>query len=161
MDESAPHSRTGAVDVEAGPGVVASAVHRKRRMTTTLARPRAGGACRAAPVIQGIYFLLTGVWPLVSMRSFEAVTGPKVDRWLVRTVGVLVGVIGGSLLLDRRRPSAGTTALGVGSAAALGGIDVVYALEGRISRVYLLDAIAETVLVGLWLAGLPRPLRSR
>lgn len=110
-------------------------------------------------IVQGVYFLLTGVWPLVSMRTFEAVTGPKVDRWLVKTVGALIGVIGGSLLLDRRRPSRGTTALALGSAAALGGVDLVYALKGRISRVYLLDAVAEALLVGLWLVG--RPVRSR
>ena len=86
------------------------------------ARPRGG----RTPLLQGVYFLLTGVWPLVSMRTFEAVTGPKVDRWLVKTVGLLVAVIGASLVLDRRRPSRGTTALAVGSAAARGGVDVVY-----------------------------------
>src|SRR5687767_3732081 len=73
-------------------------------------------AARCAPLLQGIYFLLTGVWPLVSMRTFEMVTGPKVDRWLVKTVGVLIAVIGSSLVLDRRRPSPGTMALGLGSA---------------------------------------------
>jgi hypothetical protein len=26
------------------------------------------------PALQGVYFLLTGVWPLISMRTFEAVT---------------------------------------------------------------------------------------
>jgi energy-converting hydrogenase Eha subunit E len=43
---------------------------------------------------QAFYFLLTGIWPLVSMATFEAVTGPKFDDWLVKTVGVLVSVIG-------------------------------------------------------------------
>ena len=52
------------------------------------------------PVVQGVYFLLTGVWPLLSIRTFEAVTGPKVDRWLVKTVGLLVAVIGASLLAE-------------------------------------------------------------
>jgi len=51
------------------------------------------------PVAQGVYFLLTGIWPLLSMRTFEAVTGPKVDRWLVKTVGVLVAVIGSKIYL--------------------------------------------------------------
>jgi hypothetical protein len=108
-------------------------------------------APRSAPIVQGAYFVATGIWPLISMRTFEAVTGPKVDRWLVKTVGVLVAVIGSSLLLDARRPSRGTTALAVGSAAALGGVDVVYAARGRISRIYLLDAVLEAVLVAMWL----------
>lgn len=31
-------------------------------------------------VLQGAYYLATGVWPLVSRRSFERVTGPRTDR---------------------------------------------------------------------------------
>lgn len=100
--------------------------------------------------LQGFYFLLTGVWPLLNMRTFEAVTGPKVDRWLVKTVGVLVGVIGLSLLRAERRPSATTTTLAVGSAAGLGAIDLIYASRGRISRVYLLDAVLELLLLLAW-----------
>ena len=97
--------------------------------------------------LQGLYFFGTGVWPLLSMRTFEAVTGPKVDRWLVKTVGVLVSVIGLSLLRAGRRPSAATTTLAAGSAAGLGAIDVIYAARGRISRVYLLDAVLELLLL--------------
>lgn len=49
---------------------------------------------------QGIYFMLAGVWPLVNIHSFEVITGPKVDVWLVKTVGLLVAVIGAVLLLS-------------------------------------------------------------
>jgi hypothetical protein len=111
-----------------------------------------------APVLQGVYFLLTGIWPLISMRTFEAVTGPKVDRWLVKTVGVLIAVIGASLLADARRPARGTRVLGIGSAAALGGVDTVYSLRGRISKIYLVDAVLEALLIGLWARG-RRPRR--
>jgi hypothetical protein len=103
--------------------------------------------------LQGLYFVGTGVWPLLSMRTFEAVTGPKVDRWLVKTVGVLVSVIGLSLLRAGRRPSAATTTLAAGSAAGLGAIDVIYAARGRISRVYLLDAVLELLLLVGWARG--------
>jgi len=41
--------------------------------------------------------------------------------------------------------------LAVGSALGLTGIDVVYVRNGRISKVYLLDAVAELVLVAAWL----------
>ena len=40
---------------------------------------------------EGVYFFLTGVWPVVHLPSFIAVTGPKRDLWLVRTVGLLIG----------------------------------------------------------------------
>jgi len=120
---------------------------------------RDAGSLAGIPVLQGLYFLATGIWPLLSMRTFEAVTGPKVDRWLVKTVGVLVAVIGVSLLADARRPSRGSQVLGVGSAAALAGVDVVYSLRGRISKIYLVDAVLEALMVTLWVVGGRRPRR--
>ena len=57
----------------------------------------------AWPASRPIFYIVTGVWPIVSMRSFEAITGPKVDRWLVKTVGALVAVIGCALALASRR----------------------------------------------------------
>src|SRR3712207_8805835 len=41
--------------------------------------------------------------PFVSRRAFEAVTGPKLEWWLVKTVGVIVTVVGGVLLSGARR----------------------------------------------------------
>lgn len=112
----------------------------------------ATASARTLALVQGGYYLLTGVWPFVDMRSFEAVTGPKADRWLVKTVGGLVAVIGGALVATgvRRGPSTDLVATAVGGALALAGIDTYYASKGRISRVYLLDAVAEVVLVAGW-----------
>jgi hypothetical protein len=115
-----------------------------------------GRLLRAAALAQGGYFLVTGVWPLLHMRSFEAVTGPKRDRWLVKTVGSVIAVVGGVLLDAARRERIDRSAarLAIGTAAALTAIDVVYVAKRRISRVYLLDAAAEVGLMGLWAAGL-------
>jgi hypothetical protein len=44
-------------------------------------------------LIQAVYFLITGIWPLLHIESFMKVTGPKRDLWLVKTVGVLVTAI--------------------------------------------------------------------
>ena len=103
-------------------------------------------------LMQGAYYAATGVWPLVSIRSFEAVTGPKKDRWLVKTVGVLVSVIGAVLLIAglRRHVSLEIVVLAVGSAAGLMAIDVWYVARRVIGPIYLLDAVAEIVLVALW-----------
>jgi len=102
--------------------------------------------------LQAIFYIMTGVWPFVSMRSFEAVTGPKAVRWLVKTVGALVAVIGCALALaSRRRQLAPEIVLvAAGSAAALATIDTVYVAKRRISPVYLLDAIAEIALLAGW-----------
>jgi hypothetical protein len=101
---------------------------------------------------QGVFYVATGVWPIVGIRSFEAVTGPKVDRWLVRTVGALVTAVGVGLTLAgaRRRVTPELAVVAAGSAAGLTVIDLVYVSRGRISRVYLLDAVAEVGLVAAW-----------
>jgi hypothetical protein len=103
-------------------------------------------------VIQGLFYLITGVWPLVDIVSFQLVTGPKTDLWLVRTVGVLVTVIGVVLLAAarHRRVSVEIVTLAVGSALGLAAIDLIYALSGRISAIYLVDAVAEIGLSLLW-----------
>jgi hypothetical protein len=107
--------------------------------------------------LQGAYFLATGVWPLVSRKSFEEVTGPKSDFWLARTVGVLVASVGGVLLLGSRRKRVGLElqVLGVATAAGLAAIDVIFALRGRISTVYLVDAVIEAAVIASW--GRARP----
>lgn len=102
--------------------------------------------------IQGWYYVVTGLWPIFHIASFVQVTGPKTDLWLVKTVGVLVAVIGATLLLAalRRHISRSIAFLGIGSALGLAGIDLVYGTSGTIPPVYLLDAAAELVLAGLW-----------
>ena len=111
---------------------------------------------RPLTIAQGAYFAATGVWPLVHMPSFEAVTGPKVDKWLVRTVGVLVAVVGGVLVAAgvRNKITGEVAALAIGSAVGLGIIDTVYATRGRISRIYLADAALEGAIAAGWAAAL-------
>jgi hypothetical protein len=104
-------------------------------------------------IVQGIYFLVSGVWPLVAMHLFERVTGPKTDRWLVKTVGVLVSVIGTALVMAgvRGRSKPELDLLAAGSAAGLTAIDVIYVVDRRISPIYLLDAVAECgLMAAMW-----------
>ena len=106
----------------------------------------------ATAIAQGLLYVLTGVWPLLHIDSFEWVTGEKIDDWLVRTVGVLVLVIGSVLLAAawRKRITDELAALAVGAALGLTAIDVIYVAVGRIPPVYLLDAVAEVSLVCCW-----------
>ena len=98
---------------------------------------------------QSGYYIATGVWALAHRRSFEAVSGRKTDYWLVRTVGALTFAIGAALAAGarEREQHRETVVLAVGSAAAYGAIDAVYASSGRISRIYLLDLAAQLALL--------------
>jgi hypothetical protein len=106
-------------------------------------------------LIQGAFYLTTGIWPLVSIRTFERVTGPKTDKWLVKTAGVLITAIGGALTLAgaRRAVNDETRLLAVASAAALTAIDITYVAKKRIAPVYLLDAGVELALICGWVKG--------
>jgi hypothetical protein len=117
-----------------------------------MGRVAKGSARTRTATVQGIYFLATGLWPIVHRRSFEAVTGPKREGWLVNTVGVLAAAMGVSLLAAARegRVSRPIQVLGVGSALAFAGVDVWYAARRRISPVYLVDAAAELALAAAW-----------
>lgn len=119
------------------------------------ARPSASRAADGLAIlaaVQASYFLATGVWPLLHMESFVAVTGPKTDLWLVQTVAVLICAVGASLLAAALRGAVGADAasLAVGSAAGLGAIDVLHVAEGTISPVYLGDAAVEAALLLAW-----------
>lgn len=106
---------------------------------------------RCALTFQAVYYVATGLWPLLSRRTFEAVTGRKQDWWLVQMVGLLAFTNGVALAAGLR--SGGTAlqmrTLSVLSALSFFTIDTVYAMKGRISKIYLADAVVEATLVAL------------
>jgi hypothetical protein len=136
---------------------------------TTAAYAGTGSLFTALLWVQGLYYLATGVWPLVSIETFQMVTGPKTDHlqspnpteadhWLVMTVGVLITAIAVTLLVAawRRVNPPEAAVLAIASAAALTGIDVVYVARGVIAPIYLADAAAEVVLIAAWAVALVR-----
>jgi hypothetical protein len=130
-------------------------------LRTGLPGNRAPSAFGVACTVQGLYYLVTGVWPLVNIETFQAVTGPKTDHlvtgresdhWLVNTVGVLVAANALVLLFAawRGRPSPEVALLAVGTAVGLAAIDVVYVAREVIPPIYLADAAVEAVFVVAW-----------
>ncbi len=107
---------------------------------------------------QSAFYVITGVWPILHIGSFQKVTGPKTDLWLVKTAGTLITVVGGVIGLAgyRRRVSPEIGLLAVGCAAGLAAIDMVYVAKKRISPIYLLDALAEGGLIALWVLVWPK-----
>jgi len=112
---------------------------------------------------QSAEYVSTGIWPLLSMKTFEAITGPKVDRWLVRTVGILVTVSGSVIALAawRRRITPEIALLGAGSAAGLGAVDLWYSLRGQTRLVYLADSFLQVAFLAGWVTASTREERRR
>src|SRR5437870_13509515 len=130
-------------------------------------RPSSVSLVRFLCVVQGLYYLLTGLWPLVSIETFQMVTGRKTDHmvtgresdhWLVMTVGVLVASIALALLVAawRRRQPVEAAVLAIASAVGLTGIDVLYVARQVIPPIYLADAVLEVILITLWILALRR-----
>jgi hypothetical protein len=96
-----------------------------------------------------VYYVLTGLWALLHIGSFQWVTGPKVDTWLVKTVGALVLVSGSVMAISgfRRRDVPEVHWLAGASAVAFAAVETFYVLKRRISLVYFLDALAEVALL--------------
>jgi hypothetical protein len=107
----------------------------------------------AAILAQAVYFVVSGVWPIVSIRSFIWVTGPKVDVWLVKTFGALVAALGAGMLhgLARSRDTQTLGALGAATGAVLAASDVYYVARRRIRPTYLLDGAIEAAFAAYWL----------
>jgi hypothetical protein len=93
------------------------------------------------------------LWPLVNMRSFVAVTGPKTDYWLVNTVALLL-VASGLTFLDASRmtPFPRPLAfLAVAEAIAIASVSIYYPMRKRISKIYYADAALQILLMLGWL----------
>jgi hypothetical protein len=100
--------------------------------------------------------VFSGAWPLVHVDSFQKVTGPKTDLWLVNTVGLLLVAIGGGLVVAgvSRQAVPALVVIAMACAAALVLIELVYVLKRVISPIYLADALVELGFIGWWVASL-------
>jgi hypothetical protein len=104
-------------------------------------------------LVQSIYLMITAIWPLLSIDSFMAITGYKTDTWLVMTVAALLLAVSLCMALylvirTDRRPAA---LLGMCTAVALVSIDVYYVAHRIISKIYLLDAAIQLVILVSWI----------
>ena len=101
---------------------------------------------------QSLVYIITGVWPILDIHTFTMVTGPKVDIWLVKTVGLFITATGLVMFsaLRRNEFNYSIILLAFLNALFLTAIDTYYALTNVISNIYLLDAAMETVFWLFW-----------
>lgn len=107
-------------------------------------------------LVQGIYFLVFGIWPIIHMNSFLRITGPKIDLWLVKTVGMLLVVIGAVLVFAyyQAEINSAIVFLAIGSALSLAVVELIYVAKRVIFPIYLADAVVELALITWWLLDL-------
>jgi hypothetical protein len=116
-----------------------------------------------AAFAQGFFCLVVGLWPVVSWQSFQAVTGQKLGPWPLVVTGLLLAGIGISMLIAalRRDIALEVFAVGLLTALSLCVTDIVFWIERNIPAVYLLDAVAESLFVTLWVFAIRDLRRSR
>ena len=101
---------------------------------------------------QGVFNVLGGAWPLVSLRSFEWVYGDKTDVFLQKTVGGLLLSIGYVQLSadDSAEGNALARRLGIATALTLLLVDLVYIPRGQMRKTYIQDALCEIGWLAAW-----------
>lgn len=109
--------------------------------------------------VLGGYYLITGLWPLISIVNFQMFTGVKKDTWLVKMVGLLAATIGCTLLYSAQvtelMPKE-MVLLSVLSTASFILVDVCYVMKKRIPKIYLGDAVVELFFLIYFLVKFPR-----
>ena len=99
-------------------------------------------------LVQAAYYLIGGMWPVAHVRSFEAVTGPKPDRFVVESAGMLFSAAGLALAAaaatGRDRSSRVLSAALPAASATM-----AYRHRADIRRTYHADAAAQALLA-LW-----------
>ena len=93
---------------------------------------------------QGWYYLLFGSWPLVHFESFEAVSGPKPDRFVTEVTSALYAVIGATLLSDLRKGAPTATGRRLAGLSSLVSAALIARHRPEIRPVYLADAALQT-----------------
>ncbi|MEV5509875.1 hypothetical protein [Streptomyces orinoci] len=111
---------------------------------------------------QGVFNLVGGGWPLLHLRSFAWVFGPKHDEWLQKASAGLFASSGWSLL---RAPAtaeglAQARRIGVGAALTYLAVDLCYVPRRRIRPTYLLDAAMEIGWLTAWWRATRKPTGS-
>lgn len=106
---------------------------------------------RSVARAQGLFNVVGGAWPLVSLRAFEWVYGKKHDVFLQKTVGGLLFSIGCvQLAASDAGEVRSARRLGIATAATLLAVDLVYIPKGEMRWTYWQDALCELGWIAAW-----------
>ncbi|WP_409468719.1 hypothetical protein [Streptomyces sp. HC307] len=128
-----------------------------------MGRARVPERADTVAVAHGAFNVVGGLWPLLHLRSFEWVFGPKTDVWLQMTTGGLLVSAGVAQLAAAAAPQGPAHArrIGLGTSLTLLAIDLIYVPKGRIRPTYFLDAAMQTGWIAAWLRTAPGKSNAR
>ncbi len=94
---------------------------------------------------QGMFYLITALWPLIHISSFEAVVGFKPDKFQLFTTDLLILIIAIPLLASiKQHKTRAIVLLGLGSSLAFMVVELWF--RKSIRPVFFLDFIIEAVI---------------
>jgi hypothetical protein len=104
---------------------------------------------RGAAGALGGYYVLTGIWPIVSPGTFQLVLGPKVDMWLAQVLGAVLCVPGTILLRAsyKNRMTHDAYWMAIGVMVVLIASDVILVSCGIVRTIYLADAAVQFIIL--------------
>lgn len=100
----------------------------------------------------GLFNVVGGAWPIVSLRTFEWVFGKKHEVYLEMTIGGLMISAGLSQMQSHgsREGIDHARRLGLAVATTLLAIDLIYVGGGVVRKTYLIDALFEIGWIAAW-----------
>ncbi len=101
--------------------------------------------------IQGAYYVVTGLWPVVATEHYMRATGQESHAGVARALGGAVAALGVALALDLipRRPARW---VGIGSALLLGSGGAYFAARGRGVPTNATDTAMQLAFAISWIA---------
>lgn len=112
---------------------------------------------------QGVYYILTGLWPLIHFSSFASAVAMQLNPFQVHAFAAVIVVVGGSLLEAARREPPGPfpTLLGAAIAAALSIVSLWWLPRLGEASVLWIDLVLEVALAVALILLYPRPQPER
>jgi hypothetical protein len=121
-------------------------------LPTDLRQITARRPANPVPFVQGFYYVLVGLTPLLAGGRAGTNLWPDSDSGMQRAIGLIVAAVGVLLLAAARKGGAAaeTGRVAVATAVVLAVADVAFFVRGMLPNVYLLDAVIQVGFVCWW-----------
>lgn len=131
--------------------------------TESSAADRRNRRRRLAIMAQGLYYMLTGLWPLAHFSSYSRALALPVNPFQAQVFGAVLVVIGAHFMEAGRRepPGPSATLLGVAVACAIAVVDMVWLPRLGSVSVLWIDLVAEVAIAVSLVVFYPRTQPER